>query len=169
MWRLALPVILSNLLISLVNVVDVFMAGRLGSIEIAAVGMANSVRFLVIVAVFSATAGAMTLAAQSFGSRDISRLSFVARQSLALTVLLALSLSVVGWLIAEPALGFLNSGGDPRAVELGAAYLRILFLGTVFLTFSMVVSSLMQGAGTPSRPSTSMLPPTFSTLFSITC
>jgi Na+-driven multidrug efflux pump len=114
--------------------------------------MANSVRFLVIVAIFSATAGAMTLAAQSFGSRDLSKLSFVARQSLSLTVLLALGLSVVGWLIAEPALGFLNSDGDPKAVELGAAYLRILFLGTVFLTFSMVVSSLMQGAGDTITP-----------------
>jgi Na+-driven multidrug efflux pump len=34
-WKLALPVILTNLLQTLVNVVDVFMVGRLGPLEVA--------------------------------------------------------------------------------------------------------------------------------------
>jgi len=151
-WRLALPVILSNLLISLVNVVDVFMAGRLGPLEIAAVGMANSVRMLVLIGILSVTAGSMALAAQAHGARDPVGLSHVTRQSLSLTVLLALALSVVGWFAAEPLLRFLNSGGDPQAVEMGTTYLRILFVGTVFLSLNLVNNSLMQGAGDTVTP-----------------
>ena len=49
-WRLALPVIFTNLLMASVNIADVFMVGRLGPIEIAAVGIANTVRLLVLVA-----------------------------------------------------------------------------------------------------------------------
>lgn len=151
-WRLALPVILTNLLTTLVNIVDVLMVGRLGPVEIAAVGMANTVRLVVLVVVLSVTAGSMALAAQAKGARDPERLSFVTRQSLSLTVLIAAVLTLVGWFIAEPVLTFLNSGGDPRAVELGAAYLELLFLGTIFLTLNFVTRSLMQGAGDTVTP-----------------
>jgi putative MATE family efflux protein len=151
-WRLALPVILSNLLMTLVNVVDLFMVGRLGPVEIAAVGIASAVRLLVLIGILSVTAGSMALAAQAQGARDPAKLSFVARQSLALTVLLGISLSVLGWFVSEPLLAFLNSDGDPRAVALGTEYLQILFLGTVFLNINFANNSLMQGAGDTVTP-----------------
>ncbi len=151
-WRLALPVILANLLQSLVNVVDVFMVGRLGPVEIASIGMANAVRMLVFVGVLSVTAGSMALAAQAKGARDPQRLSFVTRQSLSLTVFLAAAFALVGWFAAEPLLSFLNSGGEARAVSLGTVYLQLLFLGTIFLIGNFAINSLMQGAGDTITP-----------------
>ena len=140
-WRLALPVILTNILLTLVNIADVFMVGRLGPIEIAAVGMSNSIRLLVIIAALSVNTGAMALVAQAKGARDPNRLSFVARQSISLIVLLGLGLTVAGWFLSEPALRFLNGSGDPLAVVLGTQYLKLLFLGTVFLAGNWLVSS----------------------------
>ena len=151
-WRLALPVILTNILLTLVNIADVFMVGRLGPIEIAAVGMSNSIRLLVIIAALSVNTGAMALVAQAKGARDPNRLSFVARQSISLIVLLGLGLTVAGWFLSEPALRFLNGSGDPLAVVLGTQYLKLLFLGTVFLAGNWLVSSLMQGAGDTITP-----------------
>ncbi len=151
-WRLAFPVILTNLLMTLVNIVDVFMVGRLGPVEIAAVGMSNTVRMLVMVGILSVTAGAMALAAQAKGAQDPERLSFVAKQTLSLTLFLGAALSVLGYFAAEPLLTFLNSGGNPLAVTLGTAYLKLLFLGTVFLVGNFAVSSLMQGAGDTVTP-----------------
>ncbi len=151
-WRLSLPVILTFLLQSLVNIVDVFMAGRLGPVSVAAVGMATTLRMLVFIGILSVTAGAMALAAQAKGSRDPAQLSFVAKQSLLLTTLLALTLSVLGYVAAEPLLTFLNSGGNPEAVTLGTSYLQILFVGTVFLTGNFAINSLMQGAGDTVTP-----------------
>ncbi len=151
-WRLALPVIFTNLLMASVNIADVFMVGRLGPIEIAAVGIANTVRLLVLVAILSVSAGAMALAAQAKGARDPKRLSFVVRQSLSLLTLAGLVFSVFGWLGAEPILRFLNSDGDPQAVVLGTGYLKLLFLGTVFLAGNFAVGNLMQGAGDTVTP-----------------
>ncbi len=151
-WRLSLPVILTFLLQSLVNIVDVFMAGRLGPVSVAAVGMATTLRMLVFIGILSVTAGAMALAAQAKGSRDPAQLSFVAKQSLLLTTILALTLSVFGYFAAEPLLTFLNSGGNPEAVALGTSYLQILFVGTVFLTGNFAINSLMQGAGDTVTP-----------------
>jgi putative MATE family efflux protein len=151
-WRLSFPVIIANLLQTAVNVVDVFMAGRLGPIEIAAIGMSNTVRLVVLIAIMAVTAGSMALAAQAKGARDPAQLSFVTRQSLSLTVLLALMLSVIGWFVSEPLLTFLNSGGNPEVVTLGTGYLQLLFLGTVFLVVNFTINSLMQGAGDTVTP-----------------
>ncbi len=151
-WRLAFPVILTNLLMSLVNIVDVLMVGRLGPVEIAAVGMSNTIQLLVMIGILAVTAGSMALAAQARGAGDLARLSFVTRQTLSLTVLMGLALSVLGYFVSEPLLGFLNSGGEPRAVELGSSYLEIVFLGLVFMVLNFAISSLMQGAGDTLTP-----------------
>ncbi len=152
-WRLSVPVILTNALQSVVNLASIFMAGRLGPVEIAAVGMANSVNMLVLVAFMSITAGSMTLAAQARGARDESELSRVARQSLSLGVVMWLVLGSAGLLFAQPLLEFLNGGaGDPTAVELGTGYLQIMFVGIIFLVMNLTVNSLMQGAGDTVTP-----------------
>ncbi len=151
-WRLSLPVLFTNLLQSLVGVVDVFMVGRLGPISIAAVGMGNIIRILVLVMVLSVSAGAMSLIAQAKGARDPQQMSFVTRQSISSGFLLSLVLVVVGLLVARPLLQFANSGGDPEAIELGASYLRIIFLGTPFLVLNIIFDRLMQGAGDTITP-----------------
>lgn len=151
-WKLALPVILANSLQALVNVSGMFMAGRLGPVEIAALGMANSVTMLVIMAFMSVTAGAMTLAAQARGTRNDQELSSVARQTVSLSVIMWLVFGALGLLFSRYLLVFLNGPGDPLAVELGTAYLQIVFAGLVFMVLNFAISSLMQGAGDTVTP-----------------
>jgi putative MATE family efflux protein len=150
--RLALPVIATNLLQTLVNVVDVFMAGRLGAIPVAAVGFASSVALLVILVAQMVTAGGMALAAQARGANDDDELAEVARQTLLLGVLAAVAIGALGWFAAHPLLAFMNSSGDPQAVTLGVGYLRILFLGTAALFVNLGLASLWQGAGDTVTP-----------------
>ena len=150
--RLALPVVLTNLLQSLVGVIDVFMIGRLGPLEIAASGLSNVIRVLVLILVLSVAAGAMSLIAQAKGARDLERMSFVVRQSITSGVLLSLFMMVFGVLMARPLLVFANSGGDPTAVDLGVSYLQIIFLGVPFLVLNVVFNRLMQGAGDTLTP-----------------
>jgi putative MATE family efflux protein len=151
-WRLALPVILTNLLQSLVDVIDVFMVGRLGPIAIAAVGLSSAIRMLMLVMLLSVAAGAMSLVAQAKGARDPERMSFVTRQAISSGILLSLILTVAGLLLARPLLALANSGGEPEAVDLGVQYLQILFLGTPFLVMNIVFNRLMQGAGDTVTP-----------------
>lgn len=151
-WRLALPVILTNLLQSLVDVVDVLMVGRLGPIAIAAVGLSSAIRMLVLVMLLSVAGGAMTLVAQAKGARDPERMSFVTRQAISSGVLLSVVLTVVGLLVARPLLLLANGNGEPEAVELGTQFLQLLFLGTPFMVLSIVFSRLMQGAGDTVTP-----------------
>jgi len=149
---LALPVVAANVLQTLVNVVDVFMAGRLGPLAVAAVGLAGSIRMLIIVVVMAVTAGAMALAAQAKGARDPVALQDVTRQTLMLSLSMGLLLSLVGVLVSRPMMTFLNGGGPTEVVEAGSAYLIILFAGTVLMVVHVALTSLMQGAGDTVSP-----------------
>lgn len=151
-WKLSLPVILANSLQSLTNLTNIFFAGRLGPVEIAAIGMSNSVNMLILVGFMSITAASMALAAQARGARNESGLSAVAHQSISLGVLMWLVLGTVGVLLARPILVFLNGGGDPAAVGLGTVYLQIMFAGLIFMVLNLTISSLMQGAGDTVTP-----------------
>ncbi len=150
--KLSIPVIFTNLLQSLVAIADVYIAGRLGSIEIAAVGLSNSVRFLMFFSVMAVTAGEMALAAQAYGSGDKKRLQHVGEQSIVLTVLIALGIMLLGFITIDPLLAFMNHGGDAQVVILAASYLKWIFAGAVFLMLNFSVNSLMQATGDTFTP-----------------
>ena len=150
--KLALPVMLTNLLQSLVGVIDTFMIGRLGELELAAAGIANIIRMLFLIMVLSVSAGSMSLIAQAKGGRDPERMSLVARQSISAGLLLSFLLMGVGLLLAEPLLQFANRGGDATTVALGKSFLQIIFLGMPFLVLNIIFNRLMQGAGDTVTP-----------------
>ncbi len=151
-WLLAIPVIFTNLLQTLVNVVDVFMIGRLGPLEVAAIGMSQVIRLLVLVGVLSVTAGTMSLAAQARGRRDDVGLRFVSRQTLILALFFGIALSLFGFIFSEPILHFLGSGSSDEVIAHSVSYLHIFFLGGIFLTLNFSINALMQGAGDTVTP-----------------
>ena len=150
--KLAWPVMLTNLLQSLVSVVDTFMVGRLGPIPLAAVGLSNALRLLVFILLLSISAGGMALIAQAKGARDSQRMSIVARQSILSGFLLSIFLGTIGFTLARPILTLVNSGGSPIAVDLATDYLQILFLGSPFIVLNIIFDRLMQGAGDTMTP-----------------
>ena len=144
---LSLPVMLSNLLQGAITVIDTIMIGRLGPIPIAAVGMGNTLRLFLLILVLSVAGGAISMIAQAKGSRNPQRMSLVTRQAIVSGFLLSVLLGGIGLIIASPALHLINQGSEMLAVDLGIAYLYVLFLGTPFLLLNVITNKLMQGAG----------------------
>lgn len=68
---IALPIILQNLMQSLVNMLDTVMVGRLDSVAIAAVGLGNQIFFLLNMVLFGISSGAAIFVAQYWGKKDI--------------------------------------------------------------------------------------------------
>lgn len=150
--KLAFPVMLANLLQTLVGVADTLMIGRLGPLAIAAVGMSNTIRFLVFIMVVAVSGGAISLMAQAKGSRDPQRMSDVAKQSILTGLMISAVIMVVGILLAKPLLHFMNSGAEVEAEMLGFNYLIVLFLGSPFLVLNLIMNRMMQGAGDSITP-----------------
>ncbi len=150
--KLAIPVMLSNLLQTVIAAVDMIMVGQLGPIEIASVGLANTLRLFILITLLSVAGGSISMIAQAKGSRDKQRMSLVTRQSIVSGIMLSILLGVVGYVLSEPLLNLMNQGGEQEAVTIGTAYLKVLFLGTPFLVLNIIVNKLMQGAGDTFTP-----------------
>jgi len=149
---LSLPVLFSNLLQTMITVIDTIMVGRLGPIEIAAIGLGNTVRFLLFVTVMSVAGGAMSLIAQAKGSRNPERMSVVTRQSILSGFILSIILGSLGFYFAEPLVRFMESGNDETAISIAVEYLQVTFLCSPFLLLNFIQNRLMQGAGDTFTP-----------------
>ncbi len=149
---LAFPVLLSNLLQSSITVIDTIMVGRLGPKEIAAVGLANTLRLLLLIFALSVAGGAISLIAQAKGSRDKKRMSLITKQSIISGFMLSVIVAAIGLLIAFPTLGFMDSSGDLLTVLTATDFLTIILYGTPFLILNIVMNRLMQGAGDTVTP-----------------
>ncbi|MEZ5043972.1 MAG: MATE family efflux transporter [Saprospiraceae bacterium] len=150
-WRLSFPVLLANLLQTSVSVIDTYMVGKLGPLAIAAVGMGNTIRLLLLITVLSVSGGAMSLVAQAKGGRDPERVSFVTRQGIVSGLFLSIGLGLIGLLLSRPLLLFMENGGEEE-IRLGMDYLTIIFIGTPFLVLNIIMDRLMQGAGDTLTP-----------------
>jgi len=65
LWAIAAPIALQNLILSSINLVDVFMISRLGDIFIAGAGIANQIYFLFILTLFGINSGGPSLSPSS--------------------------------------------------------------------------------------------------------
>src|SRR5690606_14726775 len=97
---LAVPIIGENLLHTSVSAVDVFMVAQLGAVAVAGVGMSIELVYFMIAILSSVSVGATVLIAQAIGSGDRARADRLARQGVVWGLLLAVPISIGGYLAA---------------------------------------------------------------------
>lgn len=139
--KIAVPIILQNLISSSLNMIDTIMIGRVGTVELAAVGVATQFFFFNIVALVGVCSGYCIFIAQYWGKQDIPSI----KRYLGLIILYALGIGLLftlaGLLFAEQIILLFND--DPEVVQLGAVYIRTLAAGTLFsgLTYAFGYAS----------------------------
>ena len=68
---LAIPIIINEMLNSLINMMDTFMTGKLGAASVTAIGLGNQVFFLFSLITFGICSGASIFMGQYWGNNDI--------------------------------------------------------------------------------------------------
>ncbi|MFW5744688.1 MAG: MATE family efflux transporter [Spirochaetota bacterium] len=145
-WRIAWPLIITNILNVLVGVVDLKMVGALGVAEIAAVGTGRQVMNLVFVIMIAISGGTSIVIARAHGAGDSGAVSSIAAKSLVYMMLAAIG--VVMPLGIWTSRVFLTAlGGSPEVVALGTRYLHVIFLGSLFTMFNFGVTGVLLGVG----------------------
>lgn len=142
---LAVPISAANVLQTVYQLTDTFWLGRIGAEAVAAVSLSFPVIFVLISLGGGLSVAGAILVAQYRGAGDQAAVDHVAAQTLTAIVAVSMVLSVVGFLSAPAVMGAMGARG---AVLTGAVeYLRVSFLGLVFLFVYFVFQSLMRGVG----------------------
>lgn len=147
---LAWPVIVENSLMTLVNVADVAMVGRLGQSAIAAASLPGSPIFF-SQAIFSAiTIGTTALVARLIGAGDKKQADRALRQSFVLALILGLIVTGILMGFAHPIMSAMGAKGD--VLTMGSSYLRISTSTFFFMSLSFILNGALRGAGDTKTP-----------------
>ena len=120
--HIALPISLQGLISASLNLLDNVMVGGLGATALAAVGLANSIFFILMVFLFGVSSGLTVFVAQFWGKKDLEGV----RTATGLGMLLSAALSLVfAALTASFPVALMHIfTADPQVVDLGAQFLR---------------------------------------------
>jgi putative MATE family efflux protein len=133
LFTLAIPIMLQNLINSFVNVLDTVMIGRLGTVEIAAVGLGNNVFFFYMIILFGLCSGGAVFIAQFWGKRDIGGIRKTVGLCCAVNLLIGGIFTLVAALVPERIMGIYST--DKEVIAAGARYL--CWLAPSFLPFAL--------------------------------
>ncbi|MHB8576587.1 MAG: MATE family efflux transporter [Dehalococcoidia bacterium] len=148
--NLAWPVLVQQVALSLVQLVDTFLVGHLGSDALAGVGLATFIQWTPQAGVFALTAGSTAVLAREMGAGRREPASATMRQGLLLSMLWGAVGMVFVYLTASWSLHAMGATGQSQ--DLGATWLRWASIGVVTGSVLFVAIGALQGAGDTRTP-----------------
>ena len=133
--KIAIPIILQNLVCSSLNMVDTIMIGRIGTVELAAVGVATQFFFFNMVVLVGICSGYCIFVAQYWGKHNLIKIKHYLGVILCYATFAGIIFTTLGILYPEEIMNLFNH--DPEVITIGATYIRILAVTTIFQGFTI--------------------------------
>jgi putative MATE family efflux protein len=148
--KLAVPIVLANVLASAYQLTDAFWVGRLGGEAVAAVSVSFPVIFVMIAVGMGFGIAGSTLVAQYMGAGNQQMVNHVAAQTLLMVAIASIVLGAVGYGIAP---GLLRLMGVEPGVFTGAVqFMRVSFIGLVTVFGFAMFQAVLRGVGQVTLP-----------------
>ncbi len=145
LFYLAIPMMLEMVMESLFAVVDIFFVGKIGVDAVAAVGLTESVITIIYSVSIGLSMAATAVVSRRIGEQKPRAAADAAFQAILLAFIISVLTGIAGIIFAEDAL--LMMGADPKVVESGAGYTRIIFAGNVGIMLLFLINGIFRGAG----------------------
>ncbi len=143
--KIAWPSATEAFLISIIGAVDMMMVGRLGESAIAAVGITNQPKFILLSMLFALNVGTTVVISRRRGEKNYQALKDVMRHSLIMSFVISLAFSLIGIIFAKELLLIAGASSDYLATSIN--YLRVIMIGNFFLGMSMNINAAQRGVG----------------------
>ncbi len=147
---LALPMALGNVVQNIFSLTDMYFVGRLGSVALAAVGMAAVVNMATITLLVGISTATRAMVSRYIGAEDSYNAHKSAVGSFYFGIVVSVGLAIFGILLAKIVLNLMGAEGD--LLDKSTGYLRIMMCGSFSIVFTFVVNSILQGAGDARTP-----------------
>ena len=132
-WKLLLPIMVEQLLASLMGMVDTMMVSNVGSAAISAVSLVDSINILVIQLFSALAAGGAILCSQYMGGKNIRRAEDSARQVLLTVTVLSSIMTIVCLLFRRPLLSLIFGAVEPEVMNNSEIYFLYTALSFPFI------------------------------------
>jgi len=149
-WQLAAPSIMSNLMFSMVAMVQTKFVGGMGAASVAAVGAGQRVFFALQALLMAIGVGTTALVARSWGAGRQEEASRMTSASLMLGGLVGLGLMIFGMAFSHQIAGVF--GLDEHAAQLAAGNIFWLAAFIIGFAIDIILSSALRAAGNAWTP-----------------
>jgi putative MATE family efflux protein len=147
---LAIPLILSNSLIILYQIIDTYWVGQLGKEALAAVSISFPILFMLGSVIMGLSVAGTVLVAQYKGKKDYEKIDFVATQTIIFIAIVSIIITLLGMFFSSTIIDFF--GAELNVKVLATEYLFISFIGVAFNYIFVAFSSLLRGIGEVKLP-----------------
>jgi len=151
--KLAWPVIIQNLLMTMTMYVDTIMLGQVGETAVAAMGVNRPLLMAVRIVLMSISVGTLAIVARAYGGNDPARVARQAAASLIVAVIIGISVSLTGFFLAEPLIGiYVNQADYPELYYHAVMYYRITISAFFSSYIFLVGSTIFRACGNTTTP-----------------
>lgn len=146
-----LPLIFSNLLQVMFNMVDVAVVGRFaGSLALGSVGSTVTLVTLFTSLLIGMADGINVLTATAFGAKDRRAQEEIVHSAAVISLLMGCIIMVLGWALARPILTLMNT--KMELIDGAVLYMRIYFLGMPAAALFNFGNGVFSAVGDTRRP-----------------
>jgi putative MATE family efflux protein len=151
---IALPVMLQQLIMSMVSLIDNFMVAGLGDVNMAAVNVANQLNFIYIVIINVVCQAGGIYMAQFRGAGDEAGMRHAYRFKVICALTVSAAYFALCWLIPGRMLGMMTMGNAAREaiVETGTGYLKLISFTLAPMAVSSAIGTSFRETARPTVP-----------------
>ncbi len=142
MFRLALPIVIQNLITTAVSSADVIMLGWVSQTALSAGSLASQIMFILNLVYSGIASGVIMLAAQYWGKQDTETIERIMGIGMRLSILISSLFFVLACFF--PRLLMLIFTSDQELITAGIPYLRIVGISYLFMSISQVYLCTMR-------------------------
>lgn len=149
-WVMSWPLLVATVASSIVALVNVQVAGLLGAASQAAVGVAEQIIFMFQVFLMSVGVGTTAIVSRAYGAKDVAESDFATAQSLSLSILIGVALSVTAILTAHWIIPLFSEAADVN--KQSDFYLTVYALYLVPFSLVCIANSAFRAIGNARIP-----------------
>ena len=140
--RLAVPIVLQNIVTTAVNSADVIMLGFVGQDALSAGSLANQVMFILNLVYTGISSGVIMLAAQYWGKKDTKTIEHIMGIGMQLSMFISSMFFIMAFFFPHILMRIFTN--DINLIYAGIPYLRMVSFSYLFMSFSQVYLCAMR-------------------------
>lgn len=149
--KLALPIMIQNLINTLVNTADTVMLGYVGQSAMAASSLANQYTFLLFCTFFGMATATSVMVAQYWGKGDKIAIEKIIGLSGRFAIISSIVFTAISFLFPRQIMMVFTD--SPETIAIGAEYLRVISISFFFMAITEVYVSALRSIGKVIFPS----------------
>ncbi len=147
---LSVPIIFASILQTAYQLTDTFWVGRLGISAVAAVSISFPIIFLIISLGGGLAMAGTILVAQYKGRENKKAINHITSQTFLMVIVISIVLATIGYYLSPFFISLM--GAETDVFSSAVSYMKISFIGMIFMFTFMVFQSLTRGVGDVKTP-----------------